>query len=635
MNFGFIRVSSNSCNINIADCFFNAKEIIKSVKTSFENNVELAVFPELCITGYTCGDLFLQKSLIDDALLSLKYILEQTKDLNITFIVGMPFEYEAKLFNCGIVIYKGRILGIVPKTNLPNYSEFYEKRHFNPALKETLKVEILGQEVFFGTKLIFSIKNKENFKFAVEICEDLWSFIPPSSNHCMAGATVIANLSASNELIGKAKYRKSLVTSQSLRTLCSYIYCSSGEGESTTDTVFSAHNLISENGNLIAESESFKSNILYGDIDLEYLVNERRKNTSFELNETGYTKISYETEEIKLKLNRFINPTPFIPKDEKDKTSEKILDIQAYALKQRMEHINVKNVVIGISGGLDSTYALLAINRAYDLLGYDKKDIITVTMPCFGTSERTYKNTKKLCDLIGTTFLEVNIKDSVLKHFEDINHDVNEHNLTYENSQARERTQVLMDISSKYNGFVVGTGDLSELALGFATYNGDHMSMYSINGSIPKTLIKYLINYFALKYGGELKDVLLDILDTPISPELLPPSKDGNIAQVTEEIVGPYELQDFFLYNFLRLGYTPEKIYYLSKIAFENIYTKEFILECLKKFYFRFFTQQFKRSCMPDGVKIGSVSLSPRADFRMPSDASFKAFMKKLDNLID
>lgn len=633
MDFGFIRVSANSCKIKLADCFSNAREIIKSLNTSLKNNTEFAVFPELCLTGYTCGDLFLQKSLINDALNALSYILEKTKNLNITFILGMPIEYETKLFNCGVAIYKGKILGIVPKTHLPNYDEFYEKRYFNPPLEDTVKIEILGQEVFFGTKLIFNIKNKEYFNFAIEICEDLWTVISPSSFHSLAGATVIANLSASNETIEKSISRTNLVQSHSAKTISAYIYCSSGEGESTTDTVFSAHNIIAENHNIIAENKSLISNIIYADIDLEYIVNERRKNTAFKLNTKGYTKISYQMEEVSFKLSRKIDKTPFIPKYKVSETSEKILNIQAYGLKHRMEHIGAKSAILGFSGGLDSTYALLVINKAFELLAYDKKNIITVTMPCFGTSDRTYKNAKSLSNALGTTLIEIDIKDAVKDHLISIGHDINKQDITFENSQARERTQVLMDLANKYNSLVVGTGDLSELALGFATYNGDHMSMYGVNSSVPKTLIRHLTSYFANKFPENIKKVLLDILDTPISPELLPACQDGSITQETEHILGPYELHDFFLYNFLNFGYQPEKIYYLAKIAFEGIYSKDLILSCLKKFYIRFFTQQFKRSCLPDGVKISSISLSPRTDFKMPSDAFFDSFIKRLENI--
>ncbi|MDE6182315.1 MAG: NAD(+) synthase, partial [Eubacteriales bacterium] len=470
----------------------------------------------------------------------------------------------------------------------------------------------------------------------IEVCEDLWSVIPPSSHYALNGANIILNLSASNETAGKSDYRKELVKNQSARCICAYVYSSSGEGESTTDLVFSGHNMIFENGKCLAECEKFKNKLIYADIDIEHINNERRKNTSFEaLQNSKIIILDYSIENVNFEIERYIDPLPFIPKNplEIEKRCNEILDIQAYALKKRIEHIGIKNVVVGISGGLDSTQALIVINHTFELLGYDKKGIIAITMPCFGTTDRTYNNAKKLCEILGTTLLEINIKDSVLKHFEDIGQDVNNHNVTYENSQARERTQILMDMANKYNGIVVGTGDLSELALGFATYNGDHMSMYGVNASIPKTLIKHLINNFANSCNEELKNILLDILETPVSPELLPPKKNGNIAQITEDIVGPYELHDFFLYHMIRNNFEPEKIYYLAKKAFDNIYENSILLKWLEKFYIRFFTQQFKRSCLPDGVKVGSVSLSPRGDFRMPSDASMEAFLNRIRNL--
>nr|WP_317359803.1 NAD(+) synthase [uncultured Tyzzerella sp.] len=637
MDYGFVRVAAATPNIKVADCFFNATNIIENIKKAEKNKTSLIVFPELCITGYTCSDLFLQDTLLEDSKKALKKILQETKNLNITCIVGMPLQYLGKLYNCGVCFYKGNILGIVPKTYIPNYNEFYEKRHFN-SLEDNnnnfLNLEDLGfYNICFG-KAIFKIENIPNFTFAIEICEDLWSVIPPSSHYALNGANVIANLSASNEIAGKYIYRKELIKNQSARCICSYIYASAGQGESTTDLVFSGHNLIYENGHLLNESNLFENTITYADIDLSYINSERRKNTTFKTEQTlnKYHIINYKMENIHLDINRYIDAMPFVPKDESKRAlrCKEIIDIQAYGLKKRIEHIGIKNVVVGISGGLDSTHALIVINRTFDLLGYDKKGIIAVTMPCFGTTDRTYNNAKKLCQIIGTTLLEINIKDAVLKHFEDINHNVNIKDVTYENSQARERTQILMDISNKYNGIVIGTGDLSELALGFATYNGDHMSMYGVNGSIPKTLIRYLIEYFANSSNEELKHILLDILNTPVSPELLPPNENGNIAQITEDIVGPYELHDFFLYNMVRYNFTPEKIYYLAKKAFENKYDNKTILKWLEKFYIRFYTQQFKRSCLPDGPKVGSVSLSPRGDFRMPSDATFNNLLDRI-----
>lgn len=636
MKYGFVKVASATPYIKVADCFFNSQNIIKSIQKAYEQKAAIICFPELCLTGYTCSDLFLQDSLLNDSKKALNQILQNTKDLNITCIIGMPIQFLGKLYNCAVCFYKGKILGIVPKTHIPNYNEFYEKRHFN-VLEQTTTLtdfDIAPYEIPFGN-IVFNVANVKNFTFAIEICEDLWSVIPPSSNYALNGANIIFNLSASNEIAGKSIYRKELVKNQSARCICGYVYTSAGEGESTTDLVFSGHNLIYENGNCLSESTLFENNIIYGDIDLDYITSERRKNTTFKAQHKNLHIQCYNMDYINFDINKYIDKMPFVPKDEqkRDIRCKEIIDIQAYGLKKRIEHIGIKNVVVGISGGLDSTHALIVINRCFDLLQYDKKGIITVTMPCFGTTDRTYNNAIKLCKILGTTLLEINIKDAVLKHFEDINHDVNNHNVTYENSQARERTQILMDISNKYNGIVIGTGDLSELALGFATYNGDHMSMYGVNGSIPKTLIKYLIDYFAKQSEDNLKKVLLDILNTPVSPELLPPNQNGKISQITEDIVGPYELHDFFLYNMIRYNFEPEKIYFLAKIAFKDEYDNDTILKWLKKFYTRFFTQQFKRSCLPDGPKVGSVSLSPRGDFRMPSDASCDAFLNKIKNL--
>lgn len=639
MEYGFVRVAAATPYIKVADCFYNAKNIIEDIKKAEKNKASIICFTELCITGYTCSDLFLQDSLLQDSKKALKHIVQETKDLNITCIVGMPIEFLGKLYNSAVCFYKGKILGIIPKTHIPNYNEFYEKRHFNN-LSDNAKYflnldEFNNYSICFG-KTIFKIENIKNFTFAIEICEDLWSVIPPSSNYAINGANIIFNLSASNEIAGKSIYRKELIKNQSARCICGYVYANAGQGESTTDLVFSGHNLIYENGRILNESIPFENNIIYSDIDLEYINSERRRNSTFKTKQTDdYHIVSYNMESMSFDIDKYIDPMPFVPKDKdkRDIRCKEIIDIQAYGLKKRMEHIGIKNVIIGISGGLDSTHALIVINRTFELLGYDKKGIIAVTMPCFGTTDRTYNNAKKLCEIIGTTLLEINIKDAVLKHFDDINHNPNVHDVTYENSQARERTQILMDISNKYNGIVVGTGDLSELALGFATYNGDHMSMYGVNGSIPKTLIRYLIEYFAKNSNNDLEHILMDILNTPVSPELLPPNENGNISQITEDIVGPYELHDFFLYNMVRHNYTPEKIYYLAKKAFNDTYDNKTILKWLEKFYIRFFTQQFKRSCLPDGAKVGSVSLSPRGDFRMPSDASFNEFLERIKKL--
>ncbi len=634
MEFGFLKVAAATPYARLADCMKNAEEIVKLTFIAAQKGAAVVVFPELSITGYTCGDLFLQCSLIEGAKEALLYTAEKTKDMDIVICVGLPFDFEGKLFNCCAVLHKGEILGIVPKTNLPNYNEFYEKRWFTEALSENKRVMFGGKEVPFGTNLLFRSKNNDDFVFSVEICEDLWTVIPPSSYHAKAGASLIFNLSAGNEITGKDIYRKNLVESQSARLLCGYVYACAGEGESTTDIVFSGHNIMAENGKILRESGRFKNEIIFADFDLSYLRSERRKNTSFSISPNGYENIFFDLSEKAAPLERYIDPTPFVPSSQgqMDKRCEEIIKIQALGLKKRISHIGCKNVVIGISGGLDSTHALIVAYNAFEMLGLESKGIITVTMPCFGTTDRTYKNALKLCEELGTTLIEIDIKEAVLNHFKDIGHNSEVRDLTYENSQARERTQILMDIASKYNGFVVGTGDLSELALGFATYNGDHMSMYGVNASIPKTLIRYLIKYIADNKTfkiNSVSEILLDILDTPVSPELLPPDEKGAISQVTEDIVGPYELHDFFLYNFMRMSFSADKIIYLAENAFKGAYDSETIRKWFNIFIKRFFSQQYKRSCIPDGPKVGSVSLSPRGDWRMPSDALRDAFMPK------
>lgn len=636
MKYGFFKTAAATCDIKVADCGYNTHSILKAIREAEAKGAELIVLPELCVTGYTCGDLFCQSTLLKEALRSLSYIKEASLTLNIIISLGLPLEYNGKLYNCALLLYRGIILGIVPKTYLPNYNEFYEKRWFTPAPKDTVCIDILGQKVPFGTKLIFKAKDYEHIAIAMEICEDVWAPVPPSCYHAQAGATIIANLSAGNEITGKAAYRRALVQNQSARLICGYIYTCAGQGESTTDVVFSGHNLICENGIILNEGKRFENGTIYGDIDVDRLISERRRNTSFETDTEGYTTIEFEFHPNNSQPERYIDPHPFVPSNDADRQERcrEIMDIQALGLKKRLEHIGSKNVVIGISGGLDSTLALIITSRAFELAGLDKKGIITVTMPCFGTTERTHSNAVTLCKALGTTFMEVNIAPAVMQHFKDIGQDPDNHDLTYENCQARERTQVLMDLAGKYKGFVIGTGDLSESALGWATYNGDHISMYGVNCSIPKTLVKYLIKYAADYTDNQvLKLVLEDILDTPVSPELLPPDENGNIAQITEDVVGPYELHDFFLYNMMRLAFPPEKIFYLARVAFKGKYTDEIILKWLKNFYRRFFTQQFKRSCIPDGPKVGSVSLSPRGDWRMPSDASVSDFLKRLDNL--
>lgn len=636
MKFGFFKTAAATPDIQVGDCRQNLKNIIGEISLAAARGVELLVLPELCITGYTCADLFGQSALLSDALKALAYIKEVSLTANVIIAVGMPLEHNSKLYNCAAVVYKGSVLGIIPKTYLPNYNEFYEKRWFTPAPDKTEYINILGQSVPFGTKLLFRAKDYEHIVIGCEICEDVWAPVPPSCRHALAGATIITNLSAGNEITGKSDYRRELVKGQSARLLCGYIYACAGEGESTTDVVYSGHDIICENGSVLAESKRFENEMITADIDVDRLVYERRKNTSFEPNNEGYAYIDFDFVPNNAEPERFVDAHPFVPDDDvrRESRCKEIMEIQALGLKKRLTHVHAKNVVIGISGGLDSTLALIIAARAFELAGLDKKGIITVTMPCFGTTERTHSNAVTLCKALGTTFKEVNIAKAVMQHFSDIEHDAEKHDLTYENSQARERTQVLMDMASKYGGFVVGTGDLSELALGWATYNGDHMSMYGVNCSIPKTLVKYLIKYTADYTDNEvLRTVLEDILDTPVSPELLPPDENGNIAQITEDVVGPYELHDFYLYNMMRMAFPPEKIYYLAKKAFKNKYDNETILKWLKNFYRRFFSQQFKRSCIPDGPKVGSVSLSPRGDWRMPSDASSAEFLSRIENL--
>jgi NAD+ synthase (glutamine-hydrolysing) len=641
MKHGFIRVAAATPVIRVADCGYNTGKILELIKEAQEQGSKLVIFPELCVTGYTCGDLFLQDTLLRSAMESVDEIARFTRDRGIVTVVGFPYQVKGKLYNTAAVICDGRILGLVPKVSIPNYTEFYEARHFTSGNPEPIPVNFLGEELYFGSRLLFQCTDMPDFILGIEICEDLWIPQSPSISHCVAGATVIGNLSASDELTGKDVYRRDLVKSQSAKLICGYLYSDAGEGESTTDVVFAGHNLIAENGILLAESEVFENGIIASEIDLGKLKSERRRMNTYLGQETAPYKVipfsfregGYELPEIT--LTRFIDPAPFVPsvKADRDKRCKDIINIQAMGLKTRLAHTGVRSAAVGISGGLDSTLALLVTCKAFDMLAADRKGIMAVTMPCFGTTDRTYRNALSLAQCLGVTLMEVPIKEAVELHFKDIGHDPAEHDLTYENSQARERTQVLMDIAGKNNGFVIGTGDMSELALGWATYNGDHMSMYGVNSSVPKTLVRYLVSYFAdTAKAAKLREVLKDVLDTPVSPELLPP-KDGQITQKTEDIVGPYELHDFFLYYVLRYGYEPGKIYRLAKIAFASGYEDKVILKWLKTFYRRFFSQQFKRSCLPDGPKVGSVSVSPRGDLRMPSDASAALWMKELEKL--
>ena len=636
MKDGFVKVACATTDIKVGDTKFNSDNIIAKIKEAADNKAKLIVFPELSVTAYTCGDLFLQNSLIKSAESEILRIASQTKGCDIISVVGFPFVVNQTLYNCAAVINKGHIKGIVPKMSIPNYSEFYEARHFAKGIQNTVDVKIGDSIVPFGSKILFRAKNMADFILAVEICEDLWTVNPPSCAHALAGATIIANLSASNELIAKDEYRSMLVSSQSARLFSAYLYADAGYGESTTDVVFAGDNIIAENGTLLKRSKRFTNECVYTELDLERLVGERRKTTTYENSMAeDYTVVEVEFNEEETEITRHIEKLPFVPADEEKrvKRSEEILTIQSMGLKKRLQHAWAKTAVVGVSGGLDSTLALLVTVRAFDSLGLDRKNIMAITMPCFGTTSRTYNNSINFANSLGVTLKEINIKDAVNQHFKDIEQEPEKYDVTYENSQARERTQILMDIANKNNGIVVGTGDLSELALGWATYNGDHMSMYAVNASVPKTLIRYLVDYEAKRTENEmLKKTLQDILATPVSPELLPP-KDGEISQKTEHIVGPYELHDFFLYHLVRFASAPSKIFRLAKIAFNGVYDSEFILSWMKVFYKRFFQQQFKRSCLPDGPKVGSVALSPRGDWRMPSDASVNLWMSEIEKL--
>jgi len=631
---GFVRVGAVVPKLKVADTEFNCNEIIKQIEVASNNKIQIAVFPELCVTGYTCQDLFEQDTLLEEAEKALNKILDYTNNLDIICIIGMPIKAENQLFNTAVVIQKGKILGIVPKTFIPNYGEFYEKRWFASSKNANKKeIEILDQKVPFGIDLLFKDKENNEICFGIEICEDIWAVEPPSNKLALLGANIIFNLSASNEVIGKKEYRRELVKTQSAKTISGYVYCSSGVNESTSDVVFSGESMIFENGSCLTNNQrfDFESNMIFTEIDTKRLANDRRKNISFMGNpvDLEYREIKINIPDNIENLTREYSKTPFVPEDKKkiSEICEEILNIQSYGLAKRLLHTNINKTIIGISGGLDSTLAFLVIIKAYEILNLPKEKIIAITMPGFGTTSRTHNNSMKLINEYGATFREINITKSSLQHFEDIGHDKNIKDVTYENAQARERTKILMDIANKENGLVVGTGDLSELALGWCTYNGDHMSMYSVNASIPKTLVKYIIKWVADNSKEECKNIINDILDTPISPELLPPDENGNIEQKTEEQVGPYILHDFFLYHFLRYGAEPKKIYILARKTFKNDFKKEEIKHWLQVFIKRFFTQQFKRNCMPDGPKVGTVSLSPRGDLRMPSDASYNIWL--------
>ena len=699
MKDGFIKVAAGTPDVRVADCEFNATEIIRMVHEMEEQRAKVMVFPELCITAYTCGDLFWQENLLEEAKVQLVRIAEETADVDALIFVGLPLEYKGKLYNVAAGLNHGEILGFVPKINLPNYNEFYEARYFTSGenLDGTVHIErdvyraryesdtefddvefeietaefdgfeeleeieedeepdyidendeeedeeLYEEDIWISPNMIFTCEEMPKLQIAAEICEDLWVPNPPSVAHAYHGANLIVNLSASEEVVGKDSYRKSLVSAQSARLLCGYIYATAGEGESTQDVVYGGQNLIAENGTILAESRRFVNGIIYADLDIHRLDNERRRMTTCQFapdlvpegQDISYNEEVFTLEREETKLTRKFDSRPFVPgiKEERERRCDEILNIQAMGLKKRLAHIHCQNAVIGLSGGLDSTLALLVTVRAFDMLGMDRSKITAVTMPCFGTTDRTYNNACSLSECLGATLKEVNIREAVNLHFRDIGHDPEVHDVTYENGQARERTQILMDIANQSGGIVIGTGDLSELALGWATYNGDHMSMYAVNASVPKTLVRHLVRYYADTCEDQkLAEILLDILDTPVSPELLPP-KDGVISQKTEDLVGPYELHDFFLYYMLRWTFPPKKIFRLAQNAFAGEYDNETILKWLKTFYRRFFMQQFKRSCLPDGPKVGSVAVSPRGDLRMPSDASAALWMKELEQI--
>ena len=635
MKDGFVSVACGTPKLRLADCNYNAEQTFTMMRKAEKTGVKVLVLPELGLTGYSCGDLFYQDTLLRSAEEALSTVLTATRNLEVVTAVGMPLRVNNKLYNCAVIIQKGSVLGVVPKTHLPNYSEFYEKRQFAAAPEENGTVTLLGKSVPFGNKLVFRCADMPDLALGFEVCEDMWAPCSPAVDLAAAGATVIGNLSASNDIIGKDSYRRQLVTMQSAKLLCGYVYSSCGEGESTSDVVFGAHQMIAENGTMLAERR-FDGGLLVSEVDVQKLCYERRRTQMFDKTPAVW-EVPFSLTLSETKLTRYVAPQPFVPegKEDRDARCREILLIASLGLKQRLEHTGAKTAVVGLSGGLDSTLAVLITGLAMKMLDRPMTDIVAVTMPCFGTTDRTKNNAVILAERMGATLKTVDISASVRSHFKDIGHDMEDHSVTFENGQARERTQVLMDIANQTGGLVIGTGDLSELALGWCTYNGDHMSMYGVNCSIPKTLVRHLVGYLArdnAEKDQELHDVLEDILDTPVSPELLP-AVQGKISQKTEDLVGPYELHDFFLYYMLRWGFSPAKIYRLAVYALGKQYSRGVILKWLKTFYRRFFTQQFKRNCVPDGPKIGSVAMSPRGDWRMPSDAKMNLWQAELDTL--
>lgn len=638
MKDGFIKVAAVTPQVRVADVAYHVQQIKEAMEQSAKAGVMITVFPELCLTGYSCHDLFYQRTLLQQAKSGLLSLAKKTETLSGIYFVGLPWERQGKLYNVAAALHGGKVLGLVPKTYLPTYAEFYEGRQFTCGMQQVVMANLPGQKeaIPFGTNQLFACREIPELVIASELCEDLWTPCPPSGAHCMHGATVIANLSASDEVTGKNAYRRSLVANTSARLYCAYLYACAGEGESTQDVVYSGHNLLAENGSILAESELFATGMITTEIDVYAIASKRHMMSTYESKpDDTYYVSEFSLPQVETSLTRFIDKAPFVPSDEATlrKRCEEILDIQSIGLKKRLAHTGAKTAVIGISGGLDSTLALLVTVRAFDMLKLSRAGIIAVTMPGFGTTDRTYQNAVSMIKSLGVTFREVSIKKAVQVHFQDIGQDEHCHDVTYENGQARERTQILMDIANKEGGMVIGTGDMSELALGWATYNGDHMSMYGVNASVPKTLVRYLVRYYAMYLADEkLSKVLYDVLDTPVSPELLPP-KDGVIAQKTEELVGPYELHDFFLYHLMRYGSEPTKVFRMAKYAFAGEYDDATILKWMHTFYRRFFTQQFKRSCLPDGPKVGTVSLSPRGDLRMPSDACANLWLEQIASL--
>ncbi len=637
MKDGFLKVGAATPKTKVGDVRWNVEQMKQLAEEAYQKGVRLLVFPELCITSYTCGDLFGQKLLLDQAKEGLRDFAESIKDKDMLCFAGLPWNQDGKLYNVAAAVKNGKVIGLVPKLNLPNYGEFYEARNFEKGFQEVRNVEWQGEEIPMGSRLLFCCREMPELQVAAEICEDLWVACPPSTGHAMAGATVIVNCSASDEITGKSAYREKLVAGQSARLVCAYVYANAGDGESSQDLVFGGHDIIAENGLILTQSAGFQTGLWTADLDLGRLDSERRRMSTFQIEgRDAYHVVRFSMKLEETELERFIDPAPFVPGNGEERRArcEEILSIQAMGLKKRLEHTGCRDAVVGISGGLDSTLALLVTARAFDLLDIPRKRIHCVTMPCFGTTDRTYQNACLMTEKLGAELREVDIREAVTLHFKDIGHAMENHDVTYENSQARERTQVLMDVANQVGGMVIGTGDMSELALGWATYNGDHMSMYGVNASVPKTLVRHLVRYYADTCGEEeLSAVLSDVLDTPVSPELLPP-EDGRISQKTEDLVGPYELHDFFLYHIMRNGSSPAKIYRLAQKAFEKQYDREIVLKWLKTFYRRFFAQQFKRSCLPDGPKVGSVAVSPRGDWRMPSDASAALWLAEVERLL-